>query len=121
MELTETVLCRTDWVERAEPFRRLKFRRDGTGYYEREALGEKRFVHENLLYRVDGERLHLKFAHARLWTEVSARLAPGLEATQRLGERVLSLAQDPYASTLEETATAELTLESDSGAALPQD
>jgi hypothetical protein len=113
-------LSRTEWVDREPPERRLRLRRDGTGYYERDAPSGQRPVHENLLWRTEGATLHLKFAHARLWTEVPFDLRDGTaEGGGRFGRSALVLAWDPYVRVFEERETAALMLESDAGAPLP--
>lgn len=120
MELTETGLVQTEWVEQVELARRFKFRRDSTGFFEREAAPGARFVHENFLWKLEGGRLHLKFAHARSWTDLAATLRAGTAPDDaRVGVRELVLERDPYAWTMEERALGELVLASDRGAALP--
>ena len=119
MSLDQSILVRTDWVD-VSGVVRMKFRRDGTGYYEREADENRRFVHENLLWKVENGMLHLKFARARLWTDVTAETRTGTPSEDgRLGENVLALGSDPYARAVEDTHTAPLVLSSDRGAALP--
>lgn len=112
-------LTQAEWVEHPGPGVRFKFRRDGSGFYEREGASAADFKRDNLLWKIDGDQLHLKFAHAREWTTVGAHLAPGdAPAASRLGRWTLVLANDPYAALFEERATPALTLISDSGAAL---
>ena len=119
MELTPELLIRHEWTDVSRDVR-MKFRRDGTGWYERESAPDRPFVHENLLWRIEGEVLQMKFAHARLWTEVPIAASEGVPSDDgRYGQRRLSLARDPYARTLEERQTPALLLESDRGAALP--
>jgi hypothetical protein len=120
LELSELVLSQTEWIEQAASPRRLKFRRDSTGYYEREASPEGRFVQEKFLYRVEGGRLHLKFAHARSWTDTGATVhANDVAADVRVGAKTLTLERDPYAWGIEERPTGALALASDTGAMLP--
>ncbi len=112
-------LLQFEWAQQPEPGVRMKFRRDGTGYYEREGGPGARLIHENLLHRLENGVLHLKFAHARSWTEVSATLQNGGGSPgDRLGLWELTLAQDAYALIFEERATPPLVLLSDRGAAL---
>jgi len=113
------LLCRYEWTIAGPPPLRLFFRRDGTGFYERkEASG--RLVREKFLYRFDADRLELKFAHARDWTEVAASIRAGhAPAGERVGEHELVVARDPYAFKMEDRLTSELVFESDAGAALP--
>lgn len=119
MELTPELLTRYEWTDASQVVR-MKFRRDGTGWYERESAPDRPFVHENLLWRIEATSLHLKFAHARLWTEVSVTASEGeLSEDGRFGLRRLHFARDPYAWTLEEHQTPALVLQSDRGAALP--
>lgn len=107
-------LIRFEWVEQPGPGVRMKLRRDGTGFYEREG---ERFVRDNLLYEVEETGLRLKFAHAREWTRVGARLAPG-SGKDRFGAWSLVLDRDPYVAVFEERTTGALALVSDVGAAL---
>lgn len=119
MELTNELLTRNEWTDEALEIR-MRFRRDGTGWYEREATAGRPFLHENLLWRVEGESLHLKFAHARLWSDVAATASEGTPSQDgRFGQRRLVFARDPYAWTLEERLTPPLELLSDRGAGLP--
>lgn len=114
------VLVRNEWVERPSEQRRLKFRRDGTGFYEREGQPGARLVHENFLYRVEGGTLHLKFAHAREWAPFAFDVKDGSAADSRFGKWEMSLERDPYAWILEEKMTGALELQSDAGAALAE-
>lgn len=125
MDLDVSTLTRAEWLsapEGTEPGDdgaiRLVFRRDSTGYYERENGPGKRFVRENLLFRVEGRVLHLKFARARGWTEVEASFEMTDGASERFIGRLV-LARDPYAWLMEERATDALVLTGDRGAALP--
>jgi hypothetical protein len=113
-------LARFDWISPSRPAVRMVFRRDGTGFYERDAGPGLRAVRENLLHRSEGARLlRLKFARARGWIELEAELRAGAaEPGARLAQHLLFLAEDPYAATLGERLTGPLTLESDAGAAL---
>lgn len=115
-----TRLVRYEWVDREDGSLRMRFRRDGTGYYQRDASAEGRAISERLLYRVDDDGLHLKFAHARLWVLVDASLVEG-DAPQgaRIGEFELVLPRDPYAHAVDDQITPPLVLKSDRGAALP--
>ncbi len=49
VELDE--LCRDEWVVQGVPEIRLRFRKDGSGYYDRKSPGK--VLHEKLLFRVD--------------------------------------------------------------------
>lgn len=112
-------LTRFEWVQQPEPGVRMKFRKDGTGYYEREGAAGTRFTHDNLLYRLEEKTLHLKFAHARQWMQIGIEMAEGSANEQeRLGRMTLTLAHDPYVALFEERLTQALVLLSDSGAAL---
>lgn len=110
-------LCRDEWVTPCVPEIRMRFRKDGTGYYDRKEPG--RLVHEKLLYEL-GASLRLKLAHARGWIEVAATVRPG-PALQgdRFAERELILSQDPYRRAVEDRPCDELVLQSDAGASLP--
>lgn len=113
------LLVKTDWTT-ADGVIRMKFRRDGTGYFERDTGGGARLVHERLLWKIEGTALHLKFAHARFWTDVPMSTRAGTPSDDgRFGHQVLELGRDPYAWTLEEKQTGALVLLSDRGAALP--
>lgn len=119
MDLTPELLTRYEWTDASHDVR-MKFRRDGTGWYERESSSERPFVHENLLWRIEAGALHLKFAHARLWADVMATPGEGVVSDDgRFGHQRLTFARDPYAWTLEENHTPTLELQSDRGAALP--
>ena len=119
MELTTETLWKTEWIERPVAGVRMKFRRDGTGFYEREGAPGTRLTRDNLLFRLEGNVLHLKFAHARLWTEVGVTHSQGDALPgERFGEKQLTLDHDPYARVFEERKTPPLVLFSDSGAAL---
>jgi hypothetical protein len=112
-------LTQAEWVEHPGPGVRFKFRRNGTGFYEREGASPASFRRDNLLWKVEGEQLYLKFAHAREWTAVGAQLSPGdALPAPRFGKWMLVLAFDPYAAVFEERETAPLALVSDTGAAL---
>jgi len=120
MSLDPEILRRFEWIGTCSPVVRMLFRRDGTGWYERDAPPGTRPVHENLLWRAEEPRLAIKFSHARGWHEVAADLAAGpVAADGRTGAWRLVLAEDPYARVQEERATGELELLSDAGAALP--
>lgn len=118
--LSNAFLVRNEWTDGACDVR-VKFRRDGTGYYEREMAVNRSFVHENFLWRVESpSTLHLKFAHARLWSEFQVKTSEGTPTDDaRFGRWLLELERDPYAWTLEERATDALVLRSDRGAPLP--
>lgn len=119
MEPTPEILWKTEWIELPGPGVRMKFRRDTTGFYEREGVPGTRLVRDNILYRLEGNMLQLKFAHARLWMEVGIALAGGdATADARVGARQITLDFDPYAWLFEERKTSALVLHSDSGAAL---
>lgn len=112
-------LSRFDWVTAGAPTVRLVLRRDGSGFYERDAGPGLRALREHLLHRLEGAALSLKFAHARGWVEVEARLSPGTPgADGRMGRYLLELATDPYVAAVEDRPAPPLTLESDAGAAL---
>lgn len=118
--LSNAFLVRNEWTD-SNCDVRVKFRKDGTGFWERELADNRPFVHENFLWRVEGEfALRLKFAHARLWTEVEAQTAEGTPTDDgRFGRWLLTLERDPYAWALEEVATEAFVLRSDRGAPLP--
>ncbi len=115
-------LTRYEWVDPAGPGVRLKFRKDGTGYYEREGAPGTRLLRDNFLFRLEGGTLHLKFAHAREWTTVGVELKEGTAAADsRLGRFTLALLHDPYAQAIEDRPSTTVSLVSDSGAALSAD
>jgi hypothetical protein len=117
MALTPEDLCRDEWVNAGLPEIRLRFRKDGSGYYDRKADGK--IIHEKLLFRIDGA-LKIKFVHAREWTEVVAAVGPGKsQPGERVGERELVLSNDPYCKAIEDKPSPELRLMSDAGASLP--
>lgn len=127
MGLEGSTLTRAEWLSAPDGTDpgddgavRLVFRPDGTGYYEREGGPGKRFVRENLLFRPEGDVLHLKFARARGWTEVEASFEQTDGASARFIGRLV-LARDPYAWHMEERQTGALALTGDRGAALPTD
>ena len=116
-------LCRVDWLDTgAEHPIRYIFRKDGSGYCDREAGPGARPVFEKLLWKVspadagratEGVRsveLGLKFAHARGWLAVEARLTDEPLA--------LTLALDPWVLALEERRTAPQRLLADTGPSL---
>lgn len=120
LDLSTAFLIRNEWTDASLDVR-MKFRQDQTGYYERELAADRPFVHENFLWQIEGEgTLRLKFAHARLWSEVDAATGEGVPTDDgRFGRWLLTLARDPYAWTLEERITGALVLRSDRGAPLP--
>jgi len=108
-----------EWIEQPGLGVRLKFRKDTTGFYEREGAPGTRPVRDNFLYRVEGDRLALKFAHAREWTDVGVTFRAGpASAEARVGRWLLILEHDPYARLFEERESGPVNLVSDSGAAL---
>jgi hypothetical protein len=113
------LLTQFDWTQLPGPGVRMKFRKDLSGFYEREGAPGSRLVRDTLLFKVEGDTLHLKFAHAREWTEVGMMIREGApSADGRFSKHVLMLAHDPYVTVQDEPATGPLTLQSDSGAAL---
>jgi hypothetical protein len=114
-----TLLTKFEWVEHPIARVRMKFRRDSTGFYEREASDTARFVRDNLLYRVEETVLHIKFARARGWTQVGIAWREGrVPPDARIGKWEILIERDPYAWMMEEHETPSLLLYSDSGAAL---
>lgn len=118
--LSPGFLTRNEWTD-GDCDVRMKFRRDGTGYYEREMKADRPFLHENFLWRVEGEStLHLKFAHARSWATAQVRTSEGTPTNDgRFGRWLLAFERDPYAWTIDETLTGALLMRSDRGAPLP--
>ena len=117
MELTLEELCRDEWTNQGSPEIRLRFRKDGSGYYDRKEPGK--VIHEKLAWRLEGA-LKLKLAHARTWTEVAASVRPGKGGQgERFGQRELVLSKDPYQSAIEDKPSGEVVLQSDAGASLP--
>jgi hypothetical protein len=119
MELTTEILWKTEWIELPKPGVRMKFRRDSTGFYEREGAISTQLTRDNYLYRLEGTVLHLKFSHAREWLQVGIKLEEGHALPgERFAERQITLDHDPYAWHFEERKTPPLRLASDAGAAL---
>jgi hypothetical protein len=117
MPLTLEHLCRDEWTCAGPPEMRMRFRKDGSGYYDRKEPGK--VIHEKMLFKVEGA-LKIKFAHARTWVEVEAAVRGGqAKAGERIGERELVLSQDPYAAAVEDRPSGERILLSDAGASLP--
>ena len=117
------LLCAADWLDRGarRPVRYV-FRKDGSGYCDREAGPGERPVFEKLLWKlapatgspepgIRSVELQLKFVHARLWTAVEARLVDGEPPG-------LVLARDPWAFTFLDATTTAQALVADTGAAL---
>jgi hypothetical protein len=121
MAASPETLVRYEWVEPTGSGVRFKFRREGTGFYEREGAPGTRLIRDNFLYKLEDSTLHLKFAHARQWTTVGVELSEGAAAAEsRLGRFALALRHDPYARAIEDRPSAALSLVSDSGAALAE-
>jgi hypothetical protein len=119
MEISVASLAQCEWVEPSGSGVRLKFRKDGTGYYEREGGPGARLVQDNLLFKTEEDTLHLKFAHARSWTAVAAELQEGSAPEgSRIGHWKLTLQHDPYVKVFDEKQSGALELVSDTGAAL---
>lgn len=115
----EKRLVRGEWVDASRNVR-MRFRPNGTGYYEREATEDAPFLHENLLWRVEDSQLHLKFAHARLWTQVGFTFETGAATDDgRYGPDCLHLERCAYTWAIEDRPTNELRLQHDRGAGLP--
>ncbi|MGC4119506.1 MAG: hypothetical protein QM765_34040 [Myxococcales bacterium] len=118
MDLTIAALCEDEWTNLGDPEIRLRFRKDGTGYYNRSVQG--RPIAEKLIYKLEGRLVHFKLAHARGWVEIEASVKDGGgKPGERYGQRELSLAQDPFAVAVEDKPGAKLVLSSDEGASLP--
>jgi len=119
-----SLLCAVDWLDRsgAHPIRYV-FRRDGSGYCDREAASGERPVFEKLLWKVaaaeparaaTGHRsveFQLKFAHVREWLGVEALLGDGPPPT-------LTFALDPWVLAVQERRTEAQRLIADTGPAL---
>lgn len=112
-------LCQDEWVTtQGARSIRLRFRKDGSGFYERKETG-KPVVVEKLLFKVEGN-LKIKLARARSWTEVQATVKAGsVAADARLGQHELVLSHDPYVVAIEDQQSGELHLVTDEGASLP--
>jgi hypothetical protein len=118
VDLNQDELCKDEWTNQGSPEIRLRFRKDGSGYYDRKEPGK--VIHEKLTYRLEGAVLKLKLAHAQSWTEAAASVRPGKGGKEdRYGQRELVLAKDPYQSAIEDRPSPELVLQSDAGASLP--
>jgi hypothetical protein len=117
MNPTLDELCRDEWIAAGPPEIRLRFRKDGSGYYDRKEQG--RLVHEKLLFKLE-QSLRLKLVHARSWVEVHVAVRAGRSAAgERIGQRELVLSEDPYSRAIEDRPSGGLVLLSDAGAALP--
>ncbi|MBI5547117.1 MAG: hypothetical protein HY901_24820 [Deltaproteobacteria bacterium] len=117
MELTLEDLCRDEWCLPGSREIRMRFRKDGSGYYDRKVPGK--LIHEKLLFKLE-DVLAIKFARAREWTHLAASVRPGRgQPGERIGQRELVLEDDPYAKAVEDQPSGELVLQSDAGACLP--
>jgi hypothetical protein len=117
MALTLDELCHDEWITQGNPEIRLRFRRDGSGSYNRSDAGK--VTVEKLMFKLE-DHLDIKLARARSWVDVEATIRPGKAAAgERFGQRELVLGRDPYVVAIEDKQSGELVLLSDAGASLP--
>jgi hypothetical protein len=112
-------LCKVEWVDGPDAKLRMRFRKEGNGFYERSRTGSgKPNVNEGFIFKFDRDGLRMKFQRNPLWGTFKLVMKDGTP-DGRIGAKILSLEKDPYVTLVEDDRSAELVLKSDTGAALP--